>query len=67
MASFNPLPQISEVVTSAESLVGLTETSDGIEIGIEDTRASVAADSESVANDWDQEDMVEWSRSATTL
>jgi len=44
---------ISEVVTSAESLVGLTETFDRIEIGIEDTSASVAADSESVANDWD--------------
>jgi hypothetical protein len=44
---------ISEVVTSAESLVGFTETSDGIEIGIEDTRASVAADSNSVADDWD--------------
>ena len=45
---------ISEVV---ESLVGLTETSDRIEIGIEleDTRASVVADSESVADDRDYE------------
>ena len=34
---------ISEVVTSAESLVGLTETSDGIEIGIENTIYSLGS------------------------
>ena len=38
-----------------ESLVGLTETSDRIEIGIEDTRTSIATDSESVADDRDYE------------